>query len=91
MAHNHFGLRASACLEPAGVAWPACERSSLSGGDRVMIFGGGPIALPGRNGAPLRLDAVTTVIESLDIRKEHLTHYEQLISENCKALIKLKE
>lgn len=204
MAHDDSGLRASACLEPAGVAWLACERSSLSGGDRVMIFGGGPIgfycamlarlifgaswialvdpvafrkehaarwcdevydlsderiesaridvvieasgfldnlqrviagvrpsgriALLGRNGKPLRLDgvdhiitngitirgvrghlggafgrlialyqsgrlplddAVTTVITSLDMLEEQLTHHEQLISQNCKVLVKL--
>jgi threonine dehydrogenase-like Zn-dependent dehydrogenase len=43
ISHNDAGLRASACLEPAGVAWLACENVKLSGGDRVLIFGGGPI------------------------------------------------
>ena len=37
------GMKAAACLEPAGVAWLACERSAISGGDRVLIFGAGPL------------------------------------------------
>ncbi|MEI7824440.1 MAG: zinc-binding dehydrogenase [Chlorobiaceae bacterium] len=204
IAQDDRSLKTLACLEPAGVAWLACERSSLSGGDRVMIFGGGPIGfycamlarlifgaswiglvdpvafrrehaaswcdniydisderiesakvdvvieasgfldnlqriitgvkpngrivILGRSGQPLRLDAVdhiitngitiigvrghlggafgrmialcqagrlplsdsiTTVIESLDSLKGHLTHQEHLISHNCKVLVKL--
>ena len=34
-------------------------------------------------------DAITNVIESLDILKEHLTHQEHVISQNCKVLVKL--
>ena len=34
-------------------------------------------------------DAVTTVITSLDMLEEQLTHHEQLISQNCKVLVKL--
>ncbi len=204
MAYDDRGLRASACLEPAGVAWLACESSFLSGGDRVMIFGGGPIglycamlarlvfgaswialvepiafrrehaalwcddvydisderiasarvdvvieasgffdnlqriitgvrpngriALLGRSGKPLVVDAVdhiitngitirgvrghlggafgrmialykagrlplgdtiTSVVASLDLLQEHLIQHEQLISQNCKVLVKL--
>jgi (R,R)-butanediol dehydrogenase/meso-butanediol dehydrogenase/diacetyl reductase len=204
IAKDDRSLRTLACLEPAGVAWLACERSSLSGGDRVMIFGGGPIGfycamlarlifgaswiglvdpvafrrehasrwcdhiyddyderiesakvdvvieasgfldnlqriitgvkpngrivILGRSGQPLKLDdvdhiitnsititgvrghlggafgrmialyqagrlplsdAITNVIESLDILKENLTHHEHLISQNCKVLVKL--
>ena len=40
---NDDALKAAACLEPAGVSWLACDQSSLSSGDRVLIFGGGPI------------------------------------------------
>jgi threonine dehydrogenase-like Zn-dependent dehydrogenase len=204
IAQDDRSLRTLACLEPAGVAWLACERSFLSGGDRVMIFGGGPIGfycamlarlifgaswiglvdpvafrrehasrwcdqiydssderiesvkvdvvieasgfldnlqrilagvkpngrivILGRSGQPLNLDAadhiitngitltgvrghlggafgrmitlyqagrlplsdsVTTVIESLAQLKEHLTHQEHLINQNCKVLVKL--
>jgi (R,R)-butanediol dehydrogenase/meso-butanediol dehydrogenase/diacetyl reductase len=37
------GLKAAACLEPAGVAWLACHDSSLQPTDSIIIFGGGPI------------------------------------------------
>lgn len=36
-------LKAAACLEPAGVSWLACEKAAMTSGDRVLIFGGGPI------------------------------------------------
>ncbi len=39
------GLRAAACVEPAGVAYVACENTGVSGGDTVVVFGGGPIGL----------------------------------------------
>ena len=38
-------LQALACLEPAAVAWVACQNARLRTGDRVTIFGGGPIGL----------------------------------------------
>jgi len=37
------GLKASACLEPAGVAWLTCHDAELNTSDRIIIFGGGPI------------------------------------------------
>ena len=40
---NDDSLKAAACLEPAGVSWLACEQSAVSSGDKVLIFGGGPI------------------------------------------------
>ena len=43
LANSEDGLMAAACLEPAGIAWQACKRLSVSMGDRVLIFGGGPI------------------------------------------------
>lgn len=39
------GLRAAACLEPAGVAWTACEKAAITGHDRVLILGAGPIGI----------------------------------------------
>ncbi len=38
-------LQAAACIEPAGVAYVACQNTRVSGGNRVVIFGGGPIGL----------------------------------------------
>jgi threonine dehydrogenase-like Zn-dependent dehydrogenase len=40
---NEDALKAAACLEPAGVSWLACDQTSISSGDKVLIFGGGPI------------------------------------------------
>ncbi|URZ07886.1 zinc-dependent alcohol dehydrogenase [Clostridium felsineum] len=38
-------LIAAACIEPAGVAYVACENANIKGGDVVVIFGGGPIGI----------------------------------------------
>jgi threonine dehydrogenase-like Zn-dependent dehydrogenase len=43
ISKDDCGLKAAACLEPACVAWLACHKASITAGDRVMIFGGGPI------------------------------------------------
>lgn len=42
---SDIDLRAMACVEPAGVAYVACQNSCIKGGDVVVIFGGGPIGL----------------------------------------------
>jgi (R,R)-butanediol dehydrogenase / meso-butanediol dehydrogenase / diacetyl reductase len=44
-AQNDAHLRAAACVEPAGVAYVACENTNVSGGDVVVIFGAGPIGI----------------------------------------------
>jgi len=38
-------IRALACVEPAGVAYVACQNTRISGGDVVVIFGAGPIGI----------------------------------------------
>lgn len=43
MAGSDVGLRAAACVEPAGVAYVACENTRVAGGDVVVVFGAGPI------------------------------------------------
>jgi threonine dehydrogenase-like Zn-dependent dehydrogenase len=45
LAFNDRGLRAAACIEPAGVAYVACQNTQISGGDEVVVFGAGPIGL----------------------------------------------
>ncbi len=45
MAESEKGLRAAACVEPAGVAYVACQNTHLGAGDVVVIFGAGPIGL----------------------------------------------
>jgi threonine dehydrogenase-like Zn-dependent dehydrogenase len=36
-------LIAIACLEPAAVAYVACQNAQVKGGDSIVVFGGGPI------------------------------------------------
>ena len=38
-------FRAGACVEPAGVAYVACQNTQIAGGDSVVVFGAGPIGL----------------------------------------------
>ncbi|HJX31851.1 MAG TPA: alcohol dehydrogenase catalytic domain-containing protein [Thermodesulfobacteriota bacterium] len=45
MAKSEKGLRAAACVEPAAVAYVACQNTHLEAGDVVVIFGAGPIGL----------------------------------------------
>ncbi|OUC52181.1 alcohol dehydrogenase [Eggerthia catenaformis] len=40
---NEEDLKSMACIEPAGVAFVACENANILPGDNVVIFGGGPI------------------------------------------------
>jgi len=42
---NDKDLKAGACVEPAGVAYVACQNTRISGGDIVIVFGAGPIGL----------------------------------------------
>lgn len=42
---NENGLKAAACVEPAGVAYVACQNTRLGAGDVVVVFGAGPIGL----------------------------------------------
>lgn len=43
LAETPDRLAATACIEPAGVAWLALESAHIAGGDHLLIFGGGPI------------------------------------------------
>ncbi|PKN37713.1 MAG: alcohol dehydrogenase [Deltaproteobacteria bacterium HGW-Deltaproteobacteria-2] len=45
IAQNEKGMRAAACIEPAGVAYVACQNTHVGAGDVVAIFGAGPIGL----------------------------------------------
>ncbi len=42
---NEQDLQAFACIEPAGVAYVACENANVKPGHKVLIFGAGPIGL----------------------------------------------
>lgn len=52
LAHNitdyvksESDLIAIACLEPAAVAYVACQNTQVKGGDSIVVFGGGPIGV----------------------------------------------
>lgn len=45
LAVTDKGLKSAACVEPAGVAYVACQNARIRGGDVVVIFGAGPIGL----------------------------------------------
>jgi len=45
MAKTSQGLKAAACVEPAGVAYVGCQSARVTAGDVVVIFGAGPIGL----------------------------------------------
>ena len=45
LAKTDAGLKAAACVEPAGVAYVACQNTRVAPGDVVVIFGAGPIGL----------------------------------------------
>lgn len=45
MGSSDRALRAAACVEPAAVAYVACQNTRVTGGDVVVIFGAGPIGL----------------------------------------------
>lgn len=42
-AQTEKELKAAACIEPAGVAYVACENTRIAPGDSVVVFGAGPI------------------------------------------------
>lgn len=43
--NNELNIQAAACIEPASVAYVACENARIKGGDNVVVFGAGPIGL----------------------------------------------
>ncbi len=45
LARGDRDLRAIACVEPAGVAYVACQNTHIEAGDVVVVFGAGPIGL----------------------------------------------
>ena len=71
LAGSEAGLRAAACLEPAGVAYVACQNTRVSGGDRVVIFGAGPIGLFAAMLCKLVFGAAEVhVVEPVPLRRE---------------------
>lgn len=64
-------LQALACVEPAGVAYVACENTAIKGGDNVVIFGGGPIGIFSAILAKMIFGAsVIHLVEPISFRRE---------------------
>jgi (R,R)-butanediol dehydrogenase / meso-butanediol dehydrogenase / diacetyl reductase len=45
LVHSEDDAQALACLEPAGVAWVACQNARIQPGEHVVVFGAGPIGV----------------------------------------------
>ena len=71
ITNDEDGMRAAACLEPAGCALLACESAPIRPGDRVLVFGGGPIGLLSAIAARQVLGAERVVLaEPIDARRQ---------------------
>ena len=70
LARTDKDLRATACIEPAGVAYVACENSHIAAGDAAVIFGAGPIGLFSAMLAKIVFGAsVVHVVEPIEFRR----------------------
>lgn len=78
-------LRAYACLEPAAVAYLACESSRLRPGEEVLIFGGGPI------GAYCAMFARQLFGAKKVYLREPLPFRRQIVAKYCRQVFDLEE
>lgn len=71
LGQSDDALRAAACVEPAGVAYVACQNTRLSAGEVVVVFGAGPIGLYAAMLAKLVFGASRVhVVEPVAFRRE---------------------
>ena len=71
MASSDDGLRAAACIEPAGVAYVACQNTRIVAGNTVVIFGAGPIGVLCAMLSKIVFGAsVVCVVEPIKFRRE---------------------
>lgn len=76
MAESDVGLRAAACVEPAGVAYVACENTRVAGGDVVVVFGAGPIGALAAMLAKVVFGAARVyVVEPIPFRREFVRRW----------------
>ena len=70
LVESDKGLMATACMEPAGVAYVACLNSHVTAGDVVVVFGAGPIGLFSAMLSKLIFGAsVVHVVEPVEFRR----------------------
>jgi threonine dehydrogenase-like Zn-dependent dehydrogenase len=70
LASSPEGLRAAACVEPAACAYVAAERAGVRPGDRVVVFGAGPIGLFAAMVCRETFGGRVEVVEPLALRRE---------------------
>jgi (R,R)-butanediol dehydrogenase/meso-butanediol dehydrogenase/diacetyl reductase len=72
LVKNEKGRRAAACVEPAGVAYVACQNTHIGAGDIVVIFGAGPIGLFSAMLSKVVFGASQVhVVEPITFRRKH--------------------
>jgi D-xylulose reductase len=68
---NDKDFKAAACIEPAAVAYVACQNTRIKGGDVVVIFGAGPIGLFSAMLSKMVFGAsVVHVVEPVEFRRQ---------------------
>ncbi|MCI5136644.1 MAG: alcohol dehydrogenase, partial [Candidatus Electrothrix sp. AW2] len=71
LVHSDRDLQALSCVEPAGVAYVACQNARVKGGDRIVIFGVGPIGLFAAMATQLIFGASSVyIVEPVDFRRK---------------------
>jgi len=80
-------LIAMACVEPAGVAYDACENARIKAGDVVVIFGGGPIGIYTAMLSKLVFGASQVhVVEPVEFRRNLLREWTEYVYDSLYSL-----
>lgn len=80
-------LIAMACVEPAGVAYDACENAKIKPGDTVVVFGGGPIGLYTVMLSKLIFGASKVhVVEPIEFRRSLLREWTEYVYDTIDSL-----
>ncbi len=87
LAGSERGLQMAACLEPAGVALLACRKTQMAPGDKVLVFGAGPIGLLAAMMARrLHGAALVAVVEPSAYRREFAAAWADQVAESAETL-----
>lgn len=80
-------LLAMACIEPAAVAYDACENASIKPGDDVIVFGAGPIGIYCAILSKLIFGAAKVhVVEPVEFRRSLAREWTEYVYENLDLL-----
>ncbi|WP_216913970.1 MULTISPECIES: zinc-binding dehydrogenase [unclassified Synechococcus] len=87
LAESERGLQMAACLEPAGVALLACRKTQMAPGERVLVFGAGPIGLlVAMMARRLHGAALVAVVEPSTYRRDFAAAWADQVAESAEAL-----